>query len=69
MTDNNEENEILKKKVQKLFQENSGLADEVRDAQENVRLSSQQQSIHIQLFNQMAVGQIQPIPGIEWLLC
>ena len=44
LNNNNEENEILKKKVQKLFQENSGLADEVRNAQENVRLSNAQQS-------------------------
>ncbi len=41
---NNEENEILKKKMQKLLQENSGLAEEVRNAQENVRLSNAQQS-------------------------
>jgi chromosome segregation ATPase len=34
----------LKKKIQKLLQENSGLADEVRNAQENVRLSNAQQS-------------------------
>ena len=34
----------MKKKIQKLLQENSGLADEVRNAQENVRLSNAQQS-------------------------
>ena len=34
----------MKKKIQKLLQENTGLADEVRDAQENVRLSNAQQS-------------------------
>ena len=41
---NHEENEILKKKMQKLFQENSGLAEEMRNIQENVRLSNTQQS-------------------------
>lgn len=41
---NNLESEALKKKMQKLLQENSGLAEEVRNAQENVRLSNAQQS-------------------------
>ena len=44
VTMNDEENEVLKRKIQKLLQENTGLADEVRDAQENVRLSNAQQS-------------------------
>ncbi len=44
MSTNDQESEILKKKIQKLLQENSGLADEVRNAQENVRLSNAQQS-------------------------
>ena len=41
---NDQESEVLKKKIQALLQENTGLADEVRDAQENVRLSNAQQS-------------------------
>lgn len=41
---NDQESEALKKKIQKLLQENSGLAEEVRNAQENVRLSNAQQS-------------------------
>ena len=41
---NDQESEVLKKKIQKLLQENSGLAEEVRNAQENVRLSNAQQS-------------------------
>ena len=49
---NNEENEILKKKMQKLLQENSGLAEEVRNAQENVRLSNAQQSKAFQELNE-----------------
>ncbi len=44
MSTNDQESEALKKKIQKLLQENSGLADEVRNAQENVRLSNAQQS-------------------------
>lgn len=44
MSVNDQESEALKKKIQKLLQENSGLADEVRNAQENVRLSNAQQS-------------------------
>ena len=41
---NDQQNEVLKAKIQKLLQENTGLADEVRNAQENVRLSNAQQS-------------------------
>ena len=41
---NDQESEALKKKIQKLLAENSGLAEEVRNAQENVRLSNAQQS-------------------------
>ena len=44
MSNNDQESELLKKKIQKLLQENSGLADEVRNAQENIRLSNAQQS-------------------------
>jgi len=44
ISNNNLESEALKKKMQKLLQENSGLAEEVRNAQENVRLSNAQQS-------------------------
>ena len=44
MSSNDQESDLLKKKIQKLLQENSGLADEVRDAQENIRLSNAQQS-------------------------
>jgi chromosome segregation ATPase len=33
MTTNDQESEALKKKIQKLLQENSGLAEEVRNAQ------------------------------------
>ena len=39
---------MLKKKIQKLMQENSGLGDEVRGAQENIRLSNAQQSKALQ---------------------
>ena len=41
---NDQESEVLKKKIQTLLHENTGLADEVRDAQENIRLSNAQQS-------------------------
>ena len=44
MSNNDQESDVLKKKIQKLLQENSGLADEVRNAQENIRLSNAQQS-------------------------
>ena len=44
MTNNDQESELLKKKIQKLLQENSGLGEEVRNAQENIRLSNAQQS-------------------------
>jgi hypothetical protein len=33
MTTNDQESEALKKKIQKLLQENSGLAEEVRNGQ------------------------------------
>ena len=39
---------MLKKKIQKLMQENAGLGDEVRGAQENIRLSNAQQSKALQ---------------------
>lgn len=38
--------------MQKLLQENSGLAEEVRNAQENVRLSNAQQSKAFQELNE-----------------
>ena len=44
ISSNDQENDALKKRMQKLLQENSGLAEEVRNAQENVRLSNAQQS-------------------------
>ena len=43
---------MLKKKVQKLFQENSGLGEQVRNAQENIRLSNVQQSKAMQELNE-----------------
>lgn len=49
---NDQENEALKKKMQKLLQENSGLAEEVRNAQENIRLSNAQQSKAFQELNE-----------------
>ena len=49
---NDQESEALKKKMQKLLQENSGLAEEVRNAQENVRLSNAQQSKAFQELNE-----------------
>lgn len=39
---NNRESETYKQKIQKLLSENSALGDEVRDAQENLRLSASQ---------------------------
>jgi len=39
---NNQENEQLKGRIQKLMGENTSLGDEVRTAQENVRLSANQ---------------------------
>ena len=47
---NNEESETLKRKIQKLYQENAGLSEEVRNAQENLRLSNAQNS---QAFNEL----------------
>ena len=44
LTNNDQEADLLKKKIQKLLQENSGLGEEVRNAQENIRLSNAQQS-------------------------
>ena len=41
---NDQENTNLKGKIQKLLSENTSLGDEVRNAQENLRLSSAQQS-------------------------
>jgi chromosome segregation ATPase len=52
ISNNDQENEALKKKMQKLLQENSGLAEEVRNAQENVRLSNAQQSKAFQELNE-----------------
>ena len=43
---------MLKKKIQKLHQENAGLGDEVRNAQENIRLSNVQQSKAMQELNE-----------------
>ena len=44
MAINDQSSEDMKRKIQKLLQENSGLAEEVRNAQENIRLSNAQQS-------------------------
>lgn len=44
MSSNDNESAVLKTKIQKLLQENSGLGEEVRNAQENIRLSNAQQS-------------------------
>ena len=41
---NDQENNGLKSKIQKLLSENTSLGEEVRGAQENLRLSSAQQS-------------------------
>ena len=49
---NEQESEVLKKKIQKLLQENAGLGDEVRNAQENIRLSNVQQSKAMQELNE-----------------
>ena len=40
---NNQENESLKIRIQKLGSENTSLSDEVRTAQDNLRLSANQQ--------------------------
>jgi effector protein B len=42
MAQNNQESETYKMKIQKLLSENNSLGDEVRDAQENLRLSASQ---------------------------
>ncbi len=39
---NNKESDTYKQKIQKLLSENNSLGDEVRDAQENLRLSASQ---------------------------
>ena len=44
LSSNEQQSEVLKKKIQKLLQENAGLGEEVRNAQENIRLSNAQQS-------------------------
>lgn len=41
---NNSESENLKRKIQNLHKQNAGLAEEVRNAQENLRLSNAQNS-------------------------
>ena len=41
---NNQENTMLKQKMQKLANENTSLGDEVRNAQETLRLSSATQA-------------------------
>ena len=42
MENNNEESETYRRKIQKLTGENTNLADEIRNAQENLRLSANQ---------------------------
>ena len=42
MAQNNQESETYKQKIQKLLSENNALGDEVRGAQENLRLSASQ---------------------------
>ena len=42
LENNTEESETYRKKIQKLAGENTNLADEIRTAQENLRLSSNQ---------------------------
>jgi len=42
INNNNQENEQLKGRIQKLMGENTSLGDEVRTAQENLRLSANQ---------------------------
>ena len=48
LSSNDQEADMLKKKIQKLLQENAGLGEEVRNAQENIRLSNAQQSKALQ---------------------
>ena len=52
LSSNDQEAEMLKKKIQKLLQENAGLGEEVRNAQENIRLSNAQQSKALQELNE-----------------
>lgn len=52
LSSNEQESEVLKRKIQKLLQENAGLGDEVRNAQENIRLSNVQQSKALQELNE-----------------
>ncbi len=40
LTQNNQESETYRLKIQKLMQENISLGDEMRNAQENLRLSA-----------------------------
>ncbi len=42
MNANNQESETYKQRIQKLLSENTNLGDEVRNAQENLRLSAGQ---------------------------
>ena len=42
MAQNNQESETYKQKIQKLLSENTSLGDEMKNAQENLRLSSSQ---------------------------
>jgi hypothetical protein len=42
MAKNNDENDIYKQKVKNLLVENTSLGDEVRTAQDNLRLSANQ---------------------------
>ena len=60
LSSNEQESEVLKRKIQKLLQENAGLGDEVRNAQENIRLSNVQQSKALQELNEYK-GRIEQI--------
>jgi chromosome segregation ATPase len=44
ISNNDQENNVLKSKIQKLLAENNSLGDEVRGAQENLRLSAATQA-------------------------
>jgi chromosome segregation ATPase len=44
ISNNDQENNVLKSKIQKLLAENTSLGDEVRGAQENLRLSAATQA-------------------------
>jgi len=47
---NNQENEQLKVRIQKLMGENTSLGDEVRTAQDNLRLSANQmQKLNVEI--------------------